>query len=444
MKPRMHRPFTTLPARQRGAVIVLIVIALASILLMAALALDGGHMLLNKTRLQNAVDAAALSGAKTLSQVSGTPTGYLAAVAAARNTLASNAYADGNGELADAVDTPGFVINVEFSDSVYGPFFNPPVSTDPRYVRVTVPDYPLVGFLWGVLNMFGSGDLEKAVAAIATAGPSPSATPCRIEPILVCGDPTKYDPANGNFWGYGFGELKVLKSASGTSSEIGPGNFQLLRLDGAAGADDLREALAGGIDRCNVVGEEAETEPGNTVGPVAQGLNTRLGQYAGSMSADDYPPDWVTDFTSPRTTYNDTTSNVEYEGEVVSSSGGNLSTSSADLFDYNDWQSASAACAASGTCQGAYERRILTLVIGNCDGVSGGQTSVPVLGFGCFYLLQTVKQQGTEAQVFGQFISECEGDGYAGATPADDVGPSIIQLYKTYIGEGAGEPSPDS
>ncbi len=82
---------------------------------------------------------------------------------------------------------------------------------------------------------------------------------------------------------------------------------------------------------------------------------------------------------------------------------------------------ASAACAASGNCQGAYERRILPLVIGNCDGASGGQTSVPVLGFGCFYLLQTVKQQGTEAQVFGQFISECEGDGYAGATPAFGV-----------------------
>src|SRR3990167_3022677 len=289
MKPRMQRPFTATPGRQRGAVMVLVVIALASILLMGALALDGGHMMLNKTRLQNAVDAAALSGAKTLSQVSGVPTGYLTAVAAARDTLASNAYADGNGELADAVDTPGFVINVEFSDSVYGPFFNPPVSTDPLYVRVSVPDYPLVGFLWNVVNMFGSGDLEKAVAAIATAGPSPSANPCRIEPILVCGDPTQYDPANGNFWGYGFGDLEVLKSAAGNEPAIGPGNFQLLRLDGATGANDLRDALAGGIDKCNVVGEEAETEPGNTVGPVAQGLNTRLGVYSGNMSAADYP-----------------------------------------------------------------------------------------------------------------------------------------------------------
>ena len=445
MKPRMQRPFTATPGRQRGAVMVLIVIALASMLLMGALALDGGHMLLNKTRLQNAVDAAALSGAKTLQVVTGSGNSSSLTRDAALNTLRLNADADGNDELSAGIggDGVGAFAIVELSSSVYGPFSYPgPV--DAAYVRVTVPDYPLAGFLWNFAQSFSAGNLgDKAVAAIATAGPSPSTNPCRIEPILVCGDPDQYDPANGNFWGYGFGELKVLKSASGTSSEIGPGNFQLLRLDGATGANDLRDALAGGIDKCNVVGDEAETEPGNTVGPVAQGLNTRLGQYAGGMSATDYPPDWVTDFTSPRVTYDDTTSDVEHEGEVVNSSDGNLSTSSADLFDYNDWKEASTACAASGTCSGTYERRMLTLVIGNCDGVSGGQTSVPVLGFGCFYLLQTVKQQGTEAQVFGQFISECEGDGYAGATPADDVGPNIIQLYKPYF-SGVSTPSPDS
>ena len=69
MASRMPHHARTLPKRQRGAVIVLIVIAMLSMLLMAALALDGSHMLVNKTRLQNAVDAAALSGAKTLLQV---------------------------------------------------------------------------------------------------------------------------------------------------------------------------------------------------------------------------------------------------------------------------------------------------------------------------------------------------------------------------------------
>ena len=65
MNIRIQRSFTSTPRRQEGSVSVLMVFALAVIGMMAALALDGGHMMLNKTRLQNAVDAAALSGAKT-------------------------------------------------------------------------------------------------------------------------------------------------------------------------------------------------------------------------------------------------------------------------------------------------------------------------------------------------------------------------------------------
>ena len=450
MKPRMQRPLTATPARQRGAVMVLIVIALASMLLMAALALDGGHMLLNKTRLQNAVDAAALSGAKTLQQVMGSGNASSLTQAAALNTLRLNADAAGNGELDAGIGTGGvgaFAI-VELSNSVYGPFSFPgPV--DASYVRVTVPDYPLAGFFWNFAQSFSAGNLgDKAVAAIATAGPSPSAAPCKIEPIMVCGDPNDDPAENGgdSYWGYGFGDLEVLKSAAGNDPEIGPGNFQLLRLDGSAGANDLRTALAGGIEKCNVVEDEVGTEPGNTVGPVAQGLNTRFGVYNGpGMNATDYPPDWVTEFNDPKMTYNDSTSppRVEHQGQEVISDGGNLVAGGTALYDLNDWLADSAACAASGSCEGAYERRMLNIVIGNCDGVSGGQVDVPVLDFGCFFLLQTVAQSGVEAQVFGQFVKECEGDGYAGPVPSEDVGPNIIQLYKTYI-NGVATPSPDS
>ncbi|WP_332820987.1 TadE/TadG family type IV pilus assembly protein [Pseudomonas sp.] len=450
MKPRMQRPLTATPARQRGAVMVLIVIALASMLLMAALALDGGHMLLNKTRLQNAVDAAALSGAKTLQQVMGSGNASSLTQAAALNTLRLNADAAGNGELDTGIGTGGvgaFAI-VELSNSVYGPFSFPgPV--DASYVRVTVPDYPLAGFFWNFAQSFSAGNLgDKAVAAIATAGPSPSAAPCKIEPILVCGDPNDDPAENGgdSYWGYGYGDLEVLKSAAGNQPEIGPGNFQLLRLDGSTGANDLRTALAGGIEKCNVVDDEVGTEPGNTVGPVAQGLNTRFGVYNGpGMNATDYPPDWVTDFTDPKMTYNDSTSppRVEHQGQEVISDGGNLDAGGTALYDLNDWLADSAACAASGSCEGAYERRMLNIVIGNCDGVSGGQVDVPVLDFGCFFLLQTVAQSGVEAQVFGQFVKECEGDGVAGPVPSEDVGPNIIQLYKTYI-NGVATPSTDS
>src|SRR5262245_16849261 len=51
---------------QRGVAMVFVVAALAALLLMVGLALDVGHATLNKTRLQNATDAAALAAAKAL------------------------------------------------------------------------------------------------------------------------------------------------------------------------------------------------------------------------------------------------------------------------------------------------------------------------------------------------------------------------------------------
>ena len=449
MSPLMKRnPLQHWPLRQRGGVMVLLVIALLAMLLMGALALDGGHMLLNKTRLQNAVDAAALSGAKTLQTAFGSGNASTLTRDAALDTLARNAAAEGNGELGNAIGTTAAAVAgsavVTLSSSVYGPF-SFPGPADAKYVRVSVPNYPLTGFLWGVAQVFGNVG-AKAVAAIATAGPGPSASRCKIEPIMVCGDPNDDPAENGgtSYWGYEYGELEVLKSAAGNDPAIGPGNFQLLRLDGAAGANDLRTALAGGIEKCNVVGDEVGTEPGNTVGPVAQGLNTRFGVYNGpGMTPADYPPDWVPTFSTPKMTYSDSTDQVLYQGQVVTSTGGDLTAGASSLYDINDWKRDSAACAVSGSCTGAYERRMLNIVIGNCDGVSGGQVDVPVLDFGCFFMLQTVAQQGVEAQVFGQFVKECEGDGVAGPVPADDVGPVIIQLYKTYIDNNR-TPSTDS
>ena len=433
MKPRtrMQRPLAALAKPQRGAVMVLIVIALAAMLLMAALALDGGHMLVNKTRLQNAVDAAALSGAKTLQQVMGSGNASSLARDAALNTLRLNADAEGNGELNSGIGDGGvgaFAV-VELSNSVYGPFAYPGPA-DARYIRVTVPDYPLAGFFWNFAQSFAAGNLgDKAVAAVATAGPSPSVGPCKVDPIVVCGDPGQYDPANGNFWGYRFGDLETL--TCGTPGSPSAGNCQLLRLAGGTGGADIRKAFCEGIEQCNVVGASVDTEPGITWGPVAQGLNTRLGIYNGPVDASACPPDWFTDYSEPLVTMAGET--PTYQGAAVVSNAGDLSAGGTDLIDIKDWQGRNETCAGSpGSCAGVSERRILNVVVGNCAGVSGGATSVPVLGFGCFYLLQRVEQSG-DKHVLGQFLKECQGDGVAGPDPASDVGPQIIQLYKTYI-----------
>lgn len=453
---RDHRPARLAPGadRQRGSVAVLLTIAMLALLAIAGLVLDGGHLMLNKTRLQNAVDAAALSGARTMAEVMGSSGAASTSRDAALQTMMLNANAPGNQELADAIaDSGGGFAVVEFSSSVYGPFSYPgPV--DARYVRVTVPRYALTGFFWRLLQSLDPDDPlgEKRVLARAVAGPSPTA-PCDITPIMVCGVADDYNPEAGRFWGYQFGDLEVLKTAAGDTSPIGPGNFQLIRLDGASGAADARTGLAGGIEQCNTVGNAVETEPGNKVGPAIQGINTRLGEYSGPISPGDYPPDLVIDYShigANAMEYDDSVDPaiVTYQGSEVTSAGGSLSTlSGQELYDYNDWHADSAACAAGqgANCQsdGVFERRVIKIVVGSCSGTDAGQTSVPVLGFGCFYLLQPAEQKGNEAQIFGQFVNECYADGYPGPTPSDDAGPNIIQLYKAYI-NGVGSPSPDS
>lgn len=150
------------PARQRGAVTVLITAALIAVLAMAGLALDGGHLLLNKTRLQNAVDAAALSGAKTLSLRHMDPDAGYNPVGAALHTLELNAReGDGNGELARAIADlggAGEFAEVYFSSKV-DQGFGPSINGESRYVRVTVLEYGLVGFFWNFLQSgFLGGD----------------------------------------------------------------------------------------------------------------------------------------------------------------------------------------------------------------------------------------------------------------------------------------------
>jgi Flp pilus assembly protein TadG len=446
MNNRIQRPFTATPWRQEGSVSVLMVFALAVIGMMAALALDGGHMMLNKTRLQNAVDAAALSGAKTLSQVEGGSNIASTTRAAALSTLMQNANATGNNELATAIGSnAGTFAVVELANSVYGPFSYPGPS-DAKYVRVSVPNYSLTGFFWNFAQVFGSGGLgAKAVAAIATAGPSPT-SPCDLSPLMVCGDPTQNNPGAGMFWGFQFGDLQVLKTAAGNSSPIGPGNFQLL--DFGSGGSTVREDLAGGGKECRSVGDNVLTAPGNKVGPSSQGLNTRFGIYNGPVSASDYPPDLVTTSSNPAITYDESVSppQAKYQGQAVTSSNGNLTAGSNAIFDYNDWRASTAACVAGGSgCQsnGVFERRMMKVVVGNCTGKQGGSTSIPVLGFGCYYVVQPMSGGGTESQIFGQFVKECEGDNVAGPSPSTDTGPQIIQLYKTYL-TGSSTPSTDS
>lgn len=451
MRPlNMHRRKPLGFRRQRGAVAILLTVAMVALVAMAGLTLDGGHLMLNKSRLQNAVDAAALSGAKTLSQTYGVAGAATATRDAALNTLRLNADAEGNGELARAIAERGGVgnfANVEFSTSVYGPFAAG-LPANARYVRVTVANHGLVGFFWNLMDSIGAGDLgEKRVAAVATAGPSPSQAQDLV-PLMVCGDVTQPPSSCGgpSFFGHEFGDLKVLKSTDWRGSGTGPGTYQLLDLLGSGGSG-VRDGLAGGVTHSFSYGDMVPIKPGNTSGPTRQGFNTRF--EGGS-----HPPDLVTSYTQKGNKglelAGDEKKGTEHisfdKSPVTSDCEGNISSAKGDKIDgYNEWRERTAKCL-SGTgsgCQadGVAERRILKVVVADCSVMSG--KSVKFLGVGCFFALQPMASTGKD-EIFGQFVRECSADGYPGQNPSADAGPQIIQLYKSYIGSGVGVPSNDS
>jgi Flp pilus assembly protein TadG len=420
---------------QRGVALPLVAAGLLAMLAIVGLAVDASHALANKTRLQNTTDAAALAAAKVFDQTGD----IFTANAAAMSLFDLNADATGNAELKNANDANEITVVIQWSDEL-NPFVSEGLGP---YVRVIATDFELDSSISAVLGITDIG-----MSASAVAGPSPSiGSACNIAPMVACAK----DPTDPSLFGFEIGQPEVLKSSAGGSDALGPGNFQLIRLDCGAGGDCVRENLAGSYGGCATSGAPITTEPGNTVGPVAQGLNTRFGDWSGPMGSfgsDVYPPDVVTSQPNPPLEIQEdkpSTSDVnegddpstpdiieEYvivqvqDGETVIINQDNLPNYgwdqySADVEAENfDWQPP----------VGVYERRVMALPIAACDGTCTGSCELPVIGFGCFFLLQEMPQSGAEANVFGQFVEGCNANGVPGPAPSAGPDPYLIQLYK--------------
>lgn len=403
--------------KQSGVVAVLVLVSLIAMLGMVGLALDGGHGMLNKSRLQNVTDAAALASAKILDQSNGDET---LARDEAIAMFTDNSAESGNGEIAAALAGGGLNVQVEFS-STLDPFI--PGTSPAEYVRVVATGLNLPGWFIPVM-----GFAEKRIGASAVAGPSPTlGRVCNVVPMMACGDPAATD----GLYGYSAGEVTVLKGGSKGPGAVGPGNFQLIRLEGSSGGADVRDALAGTYDACvNPSEETIPTEPGNTVGPVAQGLNTRLGIYSGPVSGDRdlYPPDLVRDQITPLT-YEEELDEIHYDGAPISDTNPlpwDHNRYLTDMMNPGSWN-------LYDDANGRALRRVLRVPVGECSGTTNGQGDVPLMGVLCFFLMQEVAQAGNEAEVFGQFMGAddtCAVEGRPGPDPVTGPGPYRIQLYK--------------
>ena len=407
----------------------MLVVSLVAILGVAGLAVDVGNAFLVQTRLQNAMDAAALSAAKTLNQHRST----VRAKAHGTETFIAHLNADLS-DYAGSI-TPVF----EFSDALT-PFETGGLNS--RFVRVSLTDVPVAvlfaNALSGVSDQF---DLDSA----AVAGPLPigggEAEICDVAPLFVCGDMSDSDCSDGTCYGMEIGDESevCLKTGSqngggngngngngnglgnwkgqngdddGICSEVSPGigsgNFQLLSLGCGNGANCVRQAISGAYRGCLTLGNDVETKPGNTVGPTAQGLNTRFGEYSGSMTADAYPPDLVT------TNRNDD-SDFWYRNYLDRYVNG--------IYDEES---------------GRPNRRVVAVPVGSCDGTVNGRGTVTVSAVACVFLTRPALHSGNDQAVYGQIIGDCEVGGDSPAEP--QTGPTLgtFGAYKIVLYKNAG------
>jgi hypothetical protein len=389
----MQTHYPSPPKAQQGVTLILFTVGMLAILGMAGLALDMGHAYLNKTRLQNALDAAALSGAKVLNDRRDVAQATAAAMATFNRHL--------EGEMAAA----GLVPTIEVSETL-SPFA--PGGADPRYLRARVAVFPMQFWLAQVLPGVGE---TFSVGGSAVAGPIPlGPRKCNIAPLLACGEPGDTDCSDGSCYGYTLGaqEEIILKTSAGGGGqgggdwEVGPGNFQLTTTDCGTGANCLRQALSGQHEGC-IEGDTVTTEPGNNVGPVAQGFNTRFGIYHGGMSSSEAPPDVVTQ------------SGLWHADYIARLQNG--------TWDYPPRPEGI----------GVPGRRILVVPFGDCSGTTNGRGAVPVLGYGCFFMTRPTSHQGNTQQIYGQFIDACEASGSVVEDPSaieDSFNLYKIVLYK--------------
>lgn len=251
--------------RQQGIVLLLYMVGMLAIIGMAGFALDLGLAFLTKTRLQNALDAAALDGAKTLMLTGSTSQ----AESASHSIFATN--------ITGTV-TPAVTFSPTQSPFTAG-------GANPRYVKVEVTAWPVQTYLSRVLGLADSYDISGE----AMAGPQFLSEPCGA-PLGVCGDPASGDTdctdGDGCF-GISADEITLHDTA------IGPGNYGLM--DMGSGAADVAEGMAGGDSLCVATGETQDLEPGMKNNIIAA-TNTRFGlTFTGKYAdPDNYPPDVIT------------------------------------------------------------------------------------------------------------------------------------------------------
>ncbi|QVN22876.1 pilus assembly protein TadG-related protein [Burkholderia pyrrocinia] len=358
--------------RQRGAVAIIVGLALAVMIGFVGLALDLGKLYVTRSELQNSADACALSAARDLTsaislsvaEANGIAAGHLNFVFFQKNSVQMSTNS-----------------NVTFSDSLSNPFLTKNSVTTPaniKYVQCTATLSNIAHWFIEVLNVLPGTKLanaaEVSASAIATVGGGQ--TTCAI-PVFVCratGAPS-----------YKVGDW--ITSPSG--STYGPGNFGWAALDGSTNEPTIAGELSG--NTCNI---KSPPDLGSTGLKSAslRAWNTRFGIYTNGANGSSGQPDFTgyayvgpnygppgtagikgdayTQFVTDRTNYK------PYQGDGAPPAGSGISTNGT--------------VTASNYQSNGGDRRVALAPEGDCSTLSGSSGKVHVTQWDCVLMLDPV------------------------------------------------------
>ena len=265
-----------LPRTQRGAVAVIVALSAVALLGFAGIALDAGHLFVNKTELQSAADACALAAAAELTCGGGAcGPSYLQNAEAAGMYVASRGKRDFQSQASaiaadDVTFSTALAPNANYLSRANG------APTNSRYAMCTARSTGVVPWF---MMLLGAGNQTVVSSGVATRAPAQSS--CPNAPIGLC------KKAVGT---YAVGEWIGATFQTNGSNDTITGGFKWVEYTSTS---DIREQLAGTQTVCGVQVGNTVTTQGTKQG-AKSAYNTRFGIYpngANGYTAATAPPD---------------------------------------------------------------------------------------------------------------------------------------------------------
>jgi len=416
---RHYRGHAGRRTQQRGVVAIVVGLMLAVLVGFVGLALDGGHLYLTKTELQNGADACALAASYALT---GSPTipasAFPIAEAAGRTIAKQNRVNFQASAIADAD------VSVSFSStlSAGGIWVNAgAASPTSKYVRCRITRSGIAPYFMGVMG-FGA----QTVSSLATATLAPAQTNCGI-PLGMCRVGTATATSTPPFG-------LVPGQWFGGKFKDGGGNWNWIDFSPPAGGESELAALFTGNGLCSLNVTNPVGQPGNLGNAAARAWNTRFGLYSGSFGVTNAPPDFsgyaygptnwpsgsnaLADFITRRSATQPYGSSVA-NGNAITG----LSISNA----YNPTTTT-----AQHTQYGA-DRRLVVSPIIDCASLTSGTHTTNILGWACVLMLQPVDDPNATIKMEYEGLSSapgspCASSGVVGSSTS--VGPMVPALVQ--------------